>query len=67
MYTDGISEATSPKDQMYGPQRVSAVVQNSSGGAELIGSALLDDVQKFMSDQPQSDDICLLCFERLAD
>jgi serine phosphatase RsbU (regulator of sigma subunit) len=63
-YTDGVSEATNPSDQMYGMQRVCDIVAVGPQQAERMGQCLLDDVQEFLDNRRQSDDICVLCFQR---
>ena len=64
MYTDGISEATNADEQVYGIKRVCKSVADGPKDIELLGQLLLDDVDRFVAGQAQTDDICLLAFGR---
>jgi phosphoserine phosphatase RsbU/P len=66
MYTDGISEATNPKGLFYGTKGVEKLLARGSRDVETLGRQLMLDLEQFTCDSPQSDDICLLCFERAA-
>jgi sigma-B regulation protein RsbU (phosphoserine phosphatase) len=63
-YTDGISDAHNAQQQIYGTARVVQVVSNGPGAVEPLCEALLQDVEGFMQDWRQSDDMCLVCFGR---
>jgi sigma-B regulation protein RsbU (phosphoserine phosphatase) len=61
MYTDGISEAFNTEREQYEEQRLLAFVAQSKGtSAETLGSASLADVEKFVGNAEQSDDITLM-------
>jgi sigma-B regulation protein RsbU (phosphoserine phosphatase) len=61
LYTDGITEAENVRLDMYGEDRLRAVVGRSrNAAAREIITAILEDVKKFSGDQPQSDDITLM-------
>ena len=64
MYTDGISEATNVDEQIYGIKRVCKTIAGGPTDVERLGQLLLDDVDRFVANQPQTDDICLLVFGR---
>jgi len=65
MFTDGVTEATNAADELYGSQRLLACVRRSAGDATMLGEGILADVQEFMEESPQSDDICLVCLRRI--
>jgi serine phosphatase RsbU (regulator of sigma subunit) len=64
MYTDGISEASDPHGKFYGIKGVYNLVARGAPNVESLGRRLMLDVERFTDNTPQSDDICLLCFER---
>ncbi len=64
VYTDGISEAANSEGKLYGNSRVRKIVKSGPPNVEALGEALLVDINQFVGAQPQSDDICLLCFGR---
>lgn len=65
LYTDGISEARSQRDIIYGSTRLSKRLGTGPADAIALGQYLLDDVEKFAHGQPQSDDICVVTVGRL--
>ena len=64
MYTDGVNEAMDPQERAYGHARVRSVLSAAPQDAVEIGQALLTDVQRFVRDRTQDDDICILCVGR---
>lgn len=65
MYTDGITEARSSPHDFYGDERLREVVRaHLDDSAQAVREAVLADVQRFMGDRPQSDDISLLVLKR---
>jgi len=61
VFTDGITEAQSPSGEEYGEARLTGVLATLSGGtAEALRRAVFQDVQAFMEDAPQTDDMTLL-------
>lgn len=67
MFTDGISEAMGPDAQLYGLARLRSQMARRIDGVESLGRTILDDVQAFVGDLPQNDDMCLACLGRLAE
>ena len=61
LYTDGVTEATDAEKQLYGEERLSAVLNSHRDYApkELL-SAVKDDVEAFVGQAPQFDDITVL-------
>jgi serine phosphatase RsbU (regulator of sigma subunit) len=64
MYTDGVNEAMDPQDRVYGHPRVRSVLSAGPQNPVEMGQALLTDVQRFVRNRHQADDICVLCVGR---
>jgi serine phosphatase RsbU (regulator of sigma subunit) len=59
--SDGITDALNPPGEFYEEERLAAVIRDSSStasSAEEIRDAILADIQRFVGDAPQSDDMC---------
>ncbi len=63
LYTDGVTDARDADGRDYQSHRVLGHVQ-AGGGVQDLGQAIIDDVDHFMGDHPQADDICLVCLGR---
>ncbi|MBI2453705.1 SpoIIE family protein phosphatase [Candidatus Peregrinibacteria bacterium] len=68
LYSDGIPEANSPKGEQYGMQRFkdSLIAHGAQPKIEDVRTGLIQDVQKFMDNAEQLDDITLLVVRRTA-
>jgi serine phosphatase RsbU (regulator of sigma subunit) len=66
MYTDGISEAMNIARDFYGAKRLEAQLAAKVEGIRALGQRILDDVRRFVGNQPQSDDMCVTCFGRVS-
>ena len=64
MYTDGIREATNRQGEIFGTRSVSETVAAAPLAPPAMGAVLLEAVDRFVNETPQSDDICLVCFGR---
>ncbi|HET6424178.1 MAG TPA: SpoIIE family protein phosphatase [Planctomycetaceae bacterium] len=65
LYTDGVSEAMNPNSDLYGMERLRALVHTSNAGkAEELGKTILADVRKFANGRPQNDDITIMVIGR---
>ncbi len=64
--TDGVTEAMNPANEIYGTPRLTAFLKKAPPQAAPLGEAIVADVEAFCAGQPQRDDICLICFHRLA-
>ena len=64
LYTDGVTEAVGPSKDMYGEDRLRAVLDSCGGSSveDMIG-AVRKDLLRFAGDEPQSDDVTTLCIE----
>lgn len=61
-YTDGVTEAADAGDNLYGMERLSGVLnQNTDGSPEEILRAVKRDIDEFVGEAPQFDDITMLC------
>ena len=65
MYTDGVTEAQDGEGDFYGEDRLTAVVQeHSDQSAQAIHDAIRTDLEAFVGDAPQFDDITLVVLKR---
>lgn len=64
LYTDGVTEALNPDKQMYGTDRLSALLdQSDKDSPEEVLRKVIGDVNEFASGEPQFDDITVLMLE----
>lgn len=63
-YTDGVTEATNEAMELYGMERLTDVLQKNAGcrPADLL-PAVKADIDAFVGEAPQFDDITMLCVE----
>lgn len=60
-YTDGLTEAMNEQNSLYGMDRLSQIVlKKQSSNAEMIKSAILQDLQQFLNGKPPQDDVTLV-------
>ena len=59
IFTDGIIEARDERGQMFGAERLAAVLRDAAGTAAV--PAVLQAVKDFAGRAPQHDDLTLLC------
>ena len=65
-YTDGVTEAFSPQDEIYSEERLRATIQAADGGsAQAMLDTIDDSVIAFVGDTPPSDDLTLMVLRRL--
>ena len=64
MYTDGVSEAHNPRGDLYGVERLRAIVAKKTGDAEALGPPVLMDVRQFSAGRPPGDDLTMVCVSR---
>ena len=65
MYTDGVTEAMSPENELYGRERLVHLLRSGSRPIRDLVEQIVADVARFVGDRPQRDDICLVGFRRL--
>jgi len=66
LYTDGVSEAMNPEDQIFRFDRLRRTVLSAPRGPEAVGRAILNAVRTHAAGCPQSDDIGVVCFGRVS-
>jgi serine phosphatase RsbU (regulator of sigma subunit)/pSer/pThr/pTyr-binding forkhead associated (FHA) protein len=64
LFTDGITEATSANEELFGDERLHERVRDSDGTTHGIVDSILLGVKDFVKSAPQMDDITLVCFGR---
>ncbi len=63
-YTDGVTEATDAENGLYGMGRLEKVLcAHSEDTPQEICEAVKRDIDAFVKDAPQFDDITMLCLE----
>ena len=62
LYTDGVTEAFNVADEMFGEERLRALIEaRRDRPVDEIAAAVLDAVNGFATGRPQHDDITILC------
>lgn len=65
LYTDGLTEATNPQDDMYGMERlITAAKQAQRDTLEQLANHLEQDLEKFVDNEPFADDRTLVMLRR---
>lgn len=63
-YTDGVTEATNINNELYGMERLGAILNKTKCGTpHAILPAVKRDIDEFVGEAPQFDDITMLCLE----
>jgi serine phosphatase RsbU (regulator of sigma subunit) len=65
MYTDGISDSMNEEEQLYGLEQIKRQIHSKFGQVNELGQHILDDIKRFVGQQPQTDDMCLICVGRV--
>ena len=64
LYTDGVTEATDLNNELYGDDRLHAVLEkNKEADTKTICDVIKADVDKFVGEAPQFDDITMLALK----
>jgi serine phosphatase RsbU (regulator of sigma subunit) len=62
VYTDGVAEATDAEDELYGTERlIDALNRVKEEVPEEICRGIREDIDRFVKEAPQFDDITMLC------
>ena len=64
-YTDGITEAINPQNELFAKERIKTVFDRGIESASVLVPALIDAVELFCDGQAQRDDICVTAFRRV--
>ena len=65
MFTDGVTEAMNPANDMYGSRRLLDYFAQAPEAIDLVGEQLIADIESFCENCDQRDDICVIGFQRL--
>lgn len=64
LYTDGVTEATDIKHELYGEERLKNILNSASyGNMQELCDCVKKDVDSFAGEAPQADDITMLAFQ----
>ena len=62
--TDGVPEATNGNNELYGSERLHHILnENTEAAPEMVLRAVKTDVDRFVGDAPQFDDLTMRCLE----
>ncbi len=64
IFTDGLFEAMKSDGSQYGEARLAKQLASASGTAEDLGQSIIQDIEEFLGDSSQTDDICMLTIRR---
>lgn len=64
LYTDGVTEANNPEDEMFGEDRLTTVLSQTLGAPEQVRDRVLAEVRTFAAGHPQNDDITVVVVRR---
>jgi serine phosphatase RsbU (regulator of sigma subunit) len=64
-YTDGITEAMNPSNQLFAKERVQTTVAEGPQSVTQLVPALVDAVEKFCNGRQQRDDMCVTALRRI--
>ena len=68
IFSDGVTDARNLREELYDSRdkrRVMKKLAETTGGAEAVGRALLQDIREYSAGHHQVDDITLICFGKL--
>ncbi|MFN0053404.1 MAG: SpoIIE family protein phosphatase [Planctomycetales bacterium] len=66
LFTDGVTESVNGTNDLYGVPRLTAFMKSAPAKPDLLGEAIVADVEAYSEGQSQRDDICMICFQRQA-
>jgi serine phosphatase RsbU (regulator of sigma subunit) len=66
LFSDGATDASNAAGKMFGMKRLWSALTTARGDAMEIGKAIMQKIHDHVRDEPQTDDICLLCISRHA-
>ena len=65
VFTDGVTEAMRMPQEIYGNKRLMKFLETGPDKIDTLVKAVVDDVEAYVEGQAQSDDICMVGFQRL--
>ncbi len=60
LYTDGVTEARNSRNEVYGLERLKALMGQGEPDVEAMGAAIVAEVRRFEAGRPASDDLTLV-------
>jgi serine phosphatase RsbU (regulator of sigma subunit) len=69
VYSDGVTDARNLREELYDHRenrRLMRRLAETSGGPEIVGRAILQDIREYSAGHLQVDDITLICFGPVA-
>ena len=63
-YTDGITEAMNPDNEIYGRKRLYDYIAGGPVGVDQLVKGIVADVEKFCRGRTQRDDMCVVALRR---
>jgi phosphoserine phosphatase RsbU/P len=64
LYTDGVTEAMTLERELYGTKRLTKFIAKGPLEVDALVKGIVDDVAAFTGDSAQSDDLCMVAFQR---
>jgi len=64
LYTDGINESIDARGEFFSIDRMRKMLKEQTGRPQQLGTAMIEDLRRFLGRAPQNDDMCLVCFGR---
>jgi serine phosphatase RsbU (regulator of sigma subunit) len=64
LVSDGITEAENAQGEFFGLKRLRELVADTPASADEVGHRIIEAVDRFVGDHPQTDDRCVLCIHR---
>ncbi len=66
IYSDGLTEAENPREEMFGEERLQALIVKAAPlGSQELEDNLLAEIAGFTEGTPQTDDITFVLIQRL--
>ncbi len=66
VYSDGVTEAMNPRDDMFGEERLAELIrENSSRGCHDLEAAILRSIREFTEGRDQTDDLTFVIVQKL--
>lgn len=64
LFSDGVTEARNEAGELYGIDRLKAVITGDGANVEALGKSILADIQAFTAGRPPGDDLTIVCVGR---
>lgn len=65
LYTDGVTEAMTLERELYGTKRLTKFIADGPLEVDALVKGIVDDVAAFAGGSAQSDDLCMVAFQRI--